>query len=95
MTTITEPTKISFILLPGFALTSFSLAIEALSVANQLSDSELYSYLLCSPQALVGARVVSSNGVPIEMTATLNSCHQSDLVFIAGYRESPAIVPHC
>ncbi|UTW02103.1 GlxA family transcriptional regulator [Amphritea atlantica] len=88
MTTVTEPVRISFILLPGFALTSFSLAIEALSVANQLSDSELYRYRLCSPQANIGERVVSSNGVPIEMTATLNSCHRSELVFIAGYRES-------
>ena len=34
--------KMAFLMTPGFALTSFSLAIEALSVANALMEVDVY-----------------------------------------------------
>lgn len=78
---------VSFILLPGFALTSFSLAVEALSVANQLSGEALYEFTICSPESSPHLNhIISSNGVPVEVTASLDSAYQSDLVFIAGYQ---------
>ena len=84
-----EPTQVSFILLPGFALTSFALAIEALSVANLLSEQEVYRYTLCSAvDTKKGNRVISSNRVPVETTAHLSDCLSSDLVFIGAYKEA-------
>ena len=80
------PSKVSFILLPGFALTSFSLAIEALNVANQNSATELYRYAICSPEGASGERIASSTGVLIELTSSLQACKNSDLIFIAGYK---------
>jgi len=85
---VTEPVQVSFILLPGFALTSFSLAVEALSEANSLSQQVLYRYTICSPVLQAGGRIISSNGVPVELTASLQECQQSQLVFIAGYKDA-------
>ncbi|WP_290703059.1 GlxA family transcriptional regulator [Amphritea sp.] len=79
--------QVSFILLPGFALTSFSLAIEALSVANLLNDSEIYQYQICHAEPVdTGNSIKSSNNVPIETSGSLVSCQHSDLVFVCGYR---------
>ena len=83
------PTQISFIVLPGFALTSFSLAVEALSVANWLDDQTLYHYNICSPDAdQVGDVITSSNQVPVNVTATLDECLHSDIVFVCAYRDA-------
>lgn len=79
--------QVSFILLPGFALTSFSLAIEALSVANLLNGSEIYQYQIYQADpAGNGNAIKSSNNVPIETNGSITSCQQSDLIFICGYR---------
>ncbi|WP_370299052.1 GlxA family transcriptional regulator [Pontibacterium sp.] len=84
-----SPTQVSFILLPGFALTSFSLAVEALSVANWLDDQTLYHYNICSPEAdQVGDVITSSNQVPVNVTATLDECLNSDIVFVCAYRDA-------
>lgn len=94
-TLIKTPKQARFILLPGFALTSFSLAVEALSVANTLSEYPLYQYQLChgatepaTPQQTETATaltIYSSNGVPIETHAGLKDCQEADLVFVCGY----------
>jgi transcriptional regulator GlxA family with amidase domain len=79
--------QVSFILLPGFALTSFALAIEALSVANLLNGSDIYQYQICQVEPFnTGSAIKSSNNVPIETSGDLDSCQQSDLLFICGYR---------
>ena len=81
--------KVSFILLPGFALTSFSLAIEALSVANQLCGEEVYQYQIChadnNKESVNTQTVTSSNYVPIETSGDLSLCQNSDLIFVCGY----------
>ncbi|WP_293269170.1 GlxA family transcriptional regulator [Neptunomonas sp.] len=79
--------QVSFILLPGFALTSFALAIEALSVANLLNGSDIYQYQICQVEPFnTGSAIKSSNNVPIETNGDMDSCQQSDLIFICGYR---------
>ena len=85
--------KVSFILLPGFALTSFSLAIEALSVANLLYGEEVYQYQICHAHLPLSSdissnyqtTVTSSNHVPIETSGDLSFCQNSDLIFVCGY----------
>ena len=86
--------KVSFILLPGFALTSFSLAIEALSVANLLCGEEVYQYQICHAHVSNNndshisnhqTTVTSSNHVPIETSGDLSFCQNSDLIFVCGY----------
>ncbi|OUR68103.1 AraC family transcriptional regulator [Marinomonas sp. 42_23_T18] len=82
----TKIVNVSFILLPGFALTSFSLAIEALSVANLLNGAEIYQYQICRAESVEASNTVkSSNNVPIETSGDLSSCLDSDLIFICGY----------
>lgn len=86
---VSRPIEVSFVLLPGFALTSFALAIEALSVANILSGREIYRYNICSAiDQQQGGRVVSSNFVPVETTASLIHCSKSQLVFVGAYKDA-------
>lgn len=81
--------QVSFILLPGFALTSFALAIEALSVANLLNGSEIYQYQIYHAESVDTDRSVnSSNNVPIDTNGGIASCEQSDLVFVCAYRHA-------
>ncbi|TXH66806.1 MAG: GlxA family transcriptional regulator [Thiothrix sp.] len=77
---------VSFLLLPGFALTSFSLAIEALGVANRLNGSSLYDFHLYSAaNELAATTVRSSNGVPIQVEAHFSQLDSTDLVVLCAY----------
>ncbi|WP_271274221.1 GlxA family transcriptional regulator [Aliamphritea hakodatensis] len=90
VTTVSK--QISFILLPGFALTSFSLAIEALSVANSLDDQPIYSYGICSlTDGDHPGKVISSNGVPVEVSHGLDACDNAEMVFICAYKGAATI----
>lgn len=78
-------THVCFILLPGFALTSFSVAIEALSVANVQHHKTLYTYSICSPAGQKGDTISSSNYVPIQLTDNISNIEQADLLIICAY----------
>ncbi|WP_027859184.1 GlxA family transcriptional regulator [Marinobacterium jannaschii] len=87
--------QVVFLLFPGFALTSFSLAVEALSVANQQAGRELYRVSLYSAGGTVGAatgggdlQVVSSNQVPVQAQAPLSMLEQCDILFVCAYRQA-------
>lgn len=81
------PREVGFILLPGFALTSFSLAIETLSVANDLGHGTLYDTALYSGAHEPEARVVtSSNDVPVETRGHFGGCGGLDLVVVCAHR---------
>ncbi|MEH6578446.1 MAG: GlxA family transcriptional regulator [Amphritea sp.] len=87
-TSTKAPIKVSFILFPGFALSSFSLAVEALSVANKLSGKQLYDYrILAAVSSPASGSIESSNNVPIQVSGTSEECIESDLVFICGYED--------
>ncbi len=91
-TVTTVSKQISFILLPGFALTSFALAIEALSVANGLDDQPIYSYEICSlTDDKHPGKVISSNGVPVEVSKGLEACDNAEMVFICAYKGAATI----
>ena len=74
-------------LFPGFALTSFSLAIEAVSVANQLSQQAVYDYRLynAGPKA---SYVVSSNVIPVAVDQYTMDCESASVVFICAYQNA-------
>lgn len=56
------PHRIGVLLVPGFALMTYSCAVEPYRAANTLSGHELYRWLHISPD---GGPVVASNGVAI------------------------------
>lgn len=61
--------RVGFILFPGFALTSFSLAVEALSVSNLLLGYTAYDYRLYSGDSDPKTNeVLTSNHVPNRTT---------------------------
>ena len=78
---------VSFLLLPGFALPSFSLAVETLSVANKLCGYSAYDYQLYSAAPEAGSlQVTSSNGVPIQTAAHFSQATAPDLAVVCSYQ---------
>jgi transcriptional regulator GlxA family with amidase domain len=79
--------RVGLILLPGFALTSFSLAVETFSVANTVGAGELYGYgLYTAAHGADGAIVVSSNAVPIQTRGAFTEGAPFDTIVICAHR---------
>ncbi len=77
---------VCFILTPGFAFTSFALALEALSVANEFSGIH-YDYHLYSGDSSPEKRhVISSNQVSVEVEGHFSQCTQCSHVVICAYK---------
>lgn len=87
--TAPDAKQVGFILMPGFALTSFSLAIEALSVVNHLAEREAYEYTLYSgdPDPRTSP-IYSSNGVPIQPQAHYHDCEPCDMLVVCAHRNA-------
>lgn len=82
---------VSFILIPGFALTSFALTIETLSVVNKLCGYKVYEYHLYSgAEDFTNASVVSSNGVPIQTEQHFTDSPNTNLVILCAYANASA-----
>lgn len=82
---------VSFLLMQGFALTSFSLAVETLSVANKLSGEAVYDFHLYSGAHETEAQtVISSNGVPIQVEAHFSQISATNLVVVCAYEGASA-----
>ena len=58
----TRPHRVGFLLVPGFALMTYSCAMEPYRAANTLSGRELYRWMHVSPN---GQPVAASNGVAV------------------------------
>ena len=58
----TTPHRVGFLLVPGFALMTYSCAMEPYRAANTLSGRELYRWMHVSPN---GKPVAASNGVAV------------------------------
>lgn len=85
------PRRAGFILLPGFALTSFALAVETLSVANDLGHGTLYDYALyrgCQDDD--ADAVMSSNGVPAGTAGHFDAAGALDLVVVCAHQGAAA-----
>jgi len=79
---------VGIILLPGFSMASFSLTVEALTVANQCHGRRAYTLCILSADAHSPGRVESSNGIAIETRGSLEDARHCDRVFICTYRHS-------
>lgn len=82
---------VGFFLIPGFALTSFSLATEALTATNRVSEQDLYSYLACSPEHVdSGQAVLSSSQYQVLTTASYADGLESDVIIVCSYQGAAA-----
>ena len=85
-----RPRHIGFMLIPGFALTSFSLAIESLNVANEVYGSCFYEITICNANPeQTESSVVSSCKVSIKTDPILPD-QKCDLMFICAYKGAAA-----
>ncbi|WP_420547085.1 GlxA family transcriptional regulator [Curvivirga sp.] len=79
--------KVSYILADGFAPTSFSLSMEALAVANDLSAEECYSYnILSVSETQSTAR--SYNHISVQVEGSFRLASQSDAIIICAYQNA-------
>lgn len=77
-----KPRRIAFLLVPGFALLSYSCAMEPYRAANTLAGRELYRWQHVSPD---GRPVLASNGVAIVPDQGIDrSIDAEDLFVCAG-----------
>lgn len=86
----TNAKKVGFLLLPGFALTSFSLAVEAFSVANELNTIPPYQLTLYGDNVKTQQTpVMSSNQVPL-LTQRSFVSDQPDcaILFVCAYQKA-------
>lgn len=83
--------RVAFVLLPGFALTSFSLALEALGDSNLLWGQPLYESRLYSGDVDPGVtEVCSASGVPVRVSGHCSEIEDCDLLFICAYKRAAA-----
>ncbi|MFJ4112513.1 GlxA family transcriptional regulator [Pseudomonas sp. NPDC089758] len=81
--------RVGFILLPGFALTSFSLAVEALSVSNLLLGYTAYDYQVYSGDIYPNSNeVLTSNHIPIRVSGGFETLDECNLLFICAYKKA-------
>ena len=80
--------RIGFLLIPGFALTSFSLAVEALTVANTLSNSPLYELTLYSGDGSSDT-VLSSNQISVQTQQFFSEATlDCTTLFVCAFRQA-------
>ena len=76
------PTQtVGFLLVPGFALMSYTAAIEPLRAANLIAGRELYRWWHAAPQA---KPVAASNGVAIIPDCGTDSDRAANMVFVCA-----------
>ena len=62
---------IAFLLIPNFSLIAFSSAVEAIRIANRMSDQRLYQWSLVSKD---GSPVRASNGAVVSADMSMSEC---------------------
>jgi transcriptional regulator GlxA family with amidase domain len=76
-----SPQTVGFLLVPGFALMSYTAAIEPLRAANLIAGKELYRWWHAAPQA---KPVAASNGVAIIPDCGTDSDRAADMLFVCA-----------
>jgi transcriptional regulator GlxA family with amidase domain len=76
-----EASSVGFLLVPGFALMSYTAAVEPLRAANLLSGRTLYRWWHASPG---GAPVIASNGVVILPDVSVGTERDADVLFVCA-----------
>lgn len=75
------PYRVAFLLIPGFALMTYSCAMEPYRAANALSGKELYRWINISPD---GKPVAASNGIAIVPDQGIESPVAADELFVCA-----------
>lgn len=76
-----SPCRIGFVLVPNFSLIAYSAAIEALRLANYVSNKMLYRTVTLSAD---GAPVMSSGGVSVVVDERLRDANRLDMAFVCS-----------
>lgn len=76
-----RPTRCGFLLIPGYTMLSFTAAVEALAMANALTDSDLYTWSILTQE---DQPVHCSNGVRIDASDPSSSAEHLDVLFVCG-----------
>jgi transcriptional regulator GlxA family with amidase domain len=76
-----RPSRVGFLLIPGFALMSYASAIEPLRAANVLTGRNLYRWRHI---AIQGSEIVASNGVRIQADASIASVGRFDTIVVCA-----------
>ncbi len=74
-------TTVGFLLVPGFALMSYTAAIEPLRAANLLSGQTLYRWWHAAPS---GEQVTASNGLAVIPDYGTRTVKTADMVFVCA-----------
>lgn len=75
------PERISFLLLPEFAMMAFMSAVEPLRVANRLGGKDLFRWQILSPD---GHPVTASNGMKVVADAAAPDIERVSTLFICA-----------
>ncbi|QIE42588.1 GlxA family transcriptional regulator [Meridianimarinicoccus aquatilis] len=76
-----RPIRFVFVLLPRFSLLAFSAAVEALRVANRMSDRAIYEWTIIGDS---GEEAVSSSGTSIRLNGDLIELARDDHIIVCG-----------
>jgi transcriptional regulator GlxA family with amidase domain len=83
-----SPRTVVFVLVPRFSMIAFSSAIEPLRIANRLHGSQLYHWVVLSPD---GNPARASNGIVVNVDGAIGSYElrsnggpQTDMVLVCG-----------
>jgi len=75
------PQRIGLILIPRFSLIPFTSMVEAMRLANRMSDGELYTWRFLS---IDGRPVQSSSGLKVEADAALGAADDIDCAVVCS-----------
>ncbi|WP_417553575.1 GlxA family transcriptional regulator [Marinomonas fungiae] len=79
-------TKVAIILMPGFAMTSFSLALDALHSANYVSNQVIFDCSVYSGSSDPSERVIlSANNVSVLTNAHFSEIENIELICLCAY----------
>ncbi len=80
----TKAHHFGFLVLPGFSLTPFATAVDALRLANRFNRSEIYTWKTI---ALNDELVTASNGLNFKSDTTIENDENYDIIFVCSGAE--------
>lgn len=86
--TLPITTLIGFLLIPNYSMIALTSAIDVLRLANQLSGTQLYRWLVVNSGDQ--EQIEASNGLSIARTHQISSLHTCQTVFVCGGTEVAA-----
>ncbi|MDH5352973.1 MAG: GlxA family transcriptional regulator [Gammaproteobacteria bacterium] len=76
-----KPDHFGFLLVPNYSMIAFSLAVEALRIANRISEENLYRW---SIYTIDGQSVAASNGLEIKPDGSIEHAGEMSICFVCS-----------